>query len=180
MRDLILSTSPPRESIRYAARPGLGALPAGTGTWFVFGALQLLPLITFLWAIWWPAPLSPREYAFSIGLTALIAALVVGVVWLLIRRAGASALGVAIAPFMRLTVSDRRVLWHVPWRRAPLIEIGAERVRGGLLGEVDARGRGAAAIILHPGDYAADAHGLVHFHRLPRVAEFVDALRLMA
>lgn len=180
MRDLVLSAPPPSETSLYAARLGLGALPAGTGAWFAFGGLQSLPLIIFLWAIWWPAPLSAREYAFSIGLTLLIAALVVAVGWLLVRRAGASALGVAIAPFVRLTVSDQRVLWRVPWRRAPLIEIRAERVRGGLLGEVDARGRGAAAIILHPADYAGDANGLVHFHRLPRVAEFVDALRRMA
>lgn len=176
MRDLALITATPRETVLYAARPGLGALPEGSGLWLAFALLQSLPATTFVWAMWWPAPLSAHEYARSIGGTALLLLVLVGVAWALLRRAGGSAIGVAIAPFIRLVVSDRRVLWHVPWRHDPLIQIEAGRVRGGLLGEVDRHGRGAAAIVLEPGDYAGDGHGLVHFNRLPRAAEFVAAL----
>ena len=179
MRELSLTVAPPAETVRYDARPGLGALPEGTALWFAFAALQVLPLTAFLWAIWWPAPISTQEYVFSITATAVIAGAAVAVAWLLVRRAGASAIGLVIAPFIRLTVSDRRVLWRVPWRRGPLIQIEGWRVRGGLLGEVDARGRGSAAIVLQPGDWAGDAHGMIHFNRLPRVVDFVAAVGLL-
>ena len=47
---------------------------------------------------------------------------------------------------------------------------------GGILGAVDRRGRGNAAMMLVPGDPAADIDGNIHFDRLPDVAGFVAAL----
>ena len=84
--------------------------------------------------------------------------------------------GIALAPFIRLTVTDRRILWTLPWAAEPLLEVGLLRVRGALLGEVDRRGRGNAALVLMPGDPAADDHGYIHFDRLPDAAGFVRAL----
>lgn len=166
------------ERIFYAARPGLGALPSGALTILGFFVPQLLSLGFVLWAIWWPWPQTPTLLAFAVGGTALLALLVAGVAWLLLRHNPGFAVGVMRAPFIRLTVTDRRVLWTVPWMAQPLIEIGRERVLGGILGIVDAHGRGNAAMVLVAHDPAADIDGNIHFDRLPDAAAFVEALRV--
>lgn len=167
------------ETVRYTARPGLGALPEGGGAMLGFACLQTVPIVTFLWAVWWPWPTTPATMAFASLVTAAIALLSAFVFWMLFGRRPRQVRGLALAPFIRLTVTDRRVLWTLPWRRAPLFEIGARRVRGGLLGETNPRGSGAAALMLWPGDPAGDDHGLVHFDRLPQVGDFVDALAML-
>ncbi|MBV9843336.1 MAG: hypothetical protein JOY99_17670 [Sphingomonadaceae bacterium] len=181
-RDLVLPAAAPTgpEAIRYTARPGLKALPESMTTMLGFGALGLFPVFVFLWAVWWPYPTTPTTWTFAIGATILIVGLSAAVFWLLFGRRPAQILNWLLAPFMRITVTDRRVLWTLPWRRRPLYEIAGERVRGGLLGDADRAGIGAAAIMLFPGDPAGDAHGLVHFDRLPDVAGFVDALVRLA
>ncbi|HWL46285.1 MAG TPA: hypothetical protein VNQ31_01085, partial [Sphingomonadaceae bacterium] len=65
----------------------------------------------------------------------------------------------------------------LPGRRAPLLEIARERVIGAVLGTVDRKGRGNAAMILIPGDPSADIDGHIHFDRLPDVERFVAALQ---
>jgi hypothetical protein len=167
---------PASEAIRYSARPGLAALPESLTTMLGFAGLGIFPVFVFLWAVWWPYPTTRGTWAFAIGMTAAIAALSLTVFWLLFGRRPAQIANWLLAPFMRITVTDRRVMWTLPWRRRPLYEIEAARVRGGLLGDADASGVGAAAIMLFPGDPAGDGHGLVHFDRLPQVASFVDAL----
>ena len=168
------------ETVRYTARPGLGALPEGGGAMLGFACLQIFPIIVFLWAVWWPWPTTPTTMAFAVTVTVCIACLSGFVFWMLFGRRPRQVRGLALAPFIRLTVTDRRVLWTLPWRTAPLFEIGARRVRGGLLGEINPKGAGAAALMLYPGDPAGDLHGYVHFDRLPQVAAFVDALGEMA
>jgi len=170
---------PVPERTFYVARPGIRALPSGTAAVMFFVALQSFTLFTLLWAIWWPGPREPREYAFSIGGTALIAATVIGVGWLLLRRYPGFVTAVLRSPFIRLTVTDRRVIWNVPWAAEPLLEIGRDRVLGGILGLVDARGYGHAAMIMVPGDPSADVDGNIHFDRLPDAESFVAALARM-
>lgn len=165
------------ETVRYVARPGLRALPSGSFAVLVFVGLQSWTLTVLLWAIWWPWPIGRADWAFTLGCTAVLAGLVAGVVGLLLRRNPGFALAVARAPFIRLTVTDRRILWTVPWARAPLLEIGRERILGGILGTLDARGAGAAALVLVPGDPAADIDGNIHFDRLPDVRSFLAALK---
>ncbi|WP_420142900.1 hypothetical protein [Sphingomonas sp.] len=165
------------ERTAYEARPGLRALPSGTLAVGTFAGLQVWTLTILLWAIWWPHPISTGDYLFSIGASALLGGLVIGVVLLLLRRYPGFLLAVLRAPFVRLTVTDRRILWSLPWSRRPLMEIGLERVMGGILGQVDPRGYGNAAVVLVPGDPSADIDGNIHFDRLPDVQTFVAALR---
>ena len=167
------------EQVRYVARPGLLALPSGTLTVIVFILPQLFSAFVLLWAIWWPTPATTKTFAFAVFWTATLAALAAGVVWLLLRRNPGFVLGVLRAPFIRLTVTDRRVVWNLPWMAAPLMEIDRRRVIGGILGSVDRRGRGNAAMMLVPGDPSADIDGNIHFDRLPDVAAFVAALGRM-
>jgi hypothetical protein len=167
---------PAVEEVRYVARPGLGAMPSGTLAVLAFGSLQAWTLCILLWAIWWPAPQTPQLWAFALGGTGLLIALILLVAVLLLRRFPGFVTALLRAPFIRLTVTDRRVLWTLPWRRAPLMEIDRRRVTGGILGVVDRRGRGNAAMMLVPGDPAADIDGNIHFDRLPQVMRFVDAL----
>jgi len=47
---------------------------------------------------------------------------------------------------------------------------------GGLLGDLDHRGNGPAAVVLVPGDPYAEIDGNIHFDRLPDAAAFVAAL----
>lgn len=166
----------PDEPIRYMARPGLAALPSGTFAVGTFLLMQGFVLTTFIWAIWWPFPRSTRDWTFAVGGTTLLVGLAIAVVWLLLRAGRGMVRGIALAPFIRLTVTDRRILWTLPWAVEPLLEVGLARVRGALLGEVDGRGRGNAALVLAPGDPAADDHGYIHFDRLPDAAAFVAAL----
>ena len=167
------------EEVRYVARPGLRALPSGTLTVLVFISPQIFSAYFLLWAIWWPAPETAAAAAFAWGWTALMAALAIGIVAVLLRRNPGFALGVLRAPFIRLTVTDRRVIWSLPWAAVPLMEIEGGRVIGGVVGAVDRRGRGNAAMLLVPGDPAADIDGNIHFDRLPDVARFVAALGRM-
>lgn len=164
------------EDVRYVARPGIRALPSGAFALTAFALLQGWTLTILLWAIWWPAPRSDGDYAFSLGATMLLVGLVGGVILLLLRRYPGFLLAVLRAPFVRLTVTDRRILWTLPWSRAPLMEIGRERIVGGILGAVDRRGAGSAAIVLVPGDPSADIDGNIHFDRLPDVRGFLSAL----
>ncbi len=165
------------EQVRYVARPGVRALPSGALSVAAFAGLQAWTLTILLWAVWWPAPRSTGDWGFSLGVTAILAALVLGVLALLMRKYPGFALAVLRAPFIRLTVTDRRILWTVPWHRRPLMEVGRERVVGGIVGLVDRRGAGPAAVMLVPGDPAADIDGNIHFDRLPDAAGFVEALR---
>ncbi|PTD17993.1 hypothetical protein [Sphingomonas fennica] len=160
----------------YVARPGLRAMPSGSLIMAGCLLLQLWTLTFLLWAMWWPAPQTPRLLAFAVGGTVTLALLVLLVILLLLRRYPGFLLGVARAPFIRLTVTDRRVVWSLPWQRYPLMEIGRERILGGILGAVDRRGFGNAAMIMVHGDPAADIDGNIHFDRLPDVEKFVAAL----
>jgi hypothetical protein len=164
------------EQTRYVARPGLLALPSGAGAVAAFGSLQLFTMIVLLWAIWWPAPRSVSDYTFSIGATTVLALLVLGVFLLLLRRYPGFLMAVLRSPFISITVTDRRLLWTLPWMKAPLMEIGRERVMGGILGVLDRRGNGPAAVMLVPGDPSADIDGNIHFDRLPNARAFVAAL----
>jgi len=165
------------ERVGYVARPGLRALPSGAFTLVAFGALQVWTMTILLWAIWWPAPISSGDWAFSLTTTGILFGLALGVFVLLLRKYPGFVAAVLRAPFIRLTVTDRRVVWSVPWNRRPLMEIGRERVLGGILGLVDRKGAGPAALMLVPGDPAADIDGNIHFDRLPDAAGFVAALR---
>ena len=164
------------EETFYLARPGIRAIPSGAGTVTAFVGLQAFTLIGFLWAIWWPAPSSTGDYVFSISASAVLAALVLLVIWVLMRRYPGFVLAVLRSPFISLRVTDRRLLWTVPWMRAPLMEIGLDRVIGGICGMLDRHGNGPAAVILVPGDPCADIDGNIHFDRLPDAAAFVAAL----
>ncbi len=167
------------EEVRYVARPGLRALPAGTLTILLFISPQIFSAYFLLWAVWWPQPETLGNYVFACGWTALLIGLAIGIVVVVLRRNPGFALGVVRAPFIRLTVTDRRVIWSLPWHAAPLLEIGWQRVLGGIVGAVDRRGRGNAAMVLVPGDPAADVDGNIHFDRLPNVTGFVAALGRM-
>lgn len=167
------------EEVRYVARPGLLALPSGTLTVLLFISPQIFSAYFLLWAIWWPAPETAGAIAFAWCWTALMGGLATGIGVVLLRRNPGFALGVLRAPFIRLTVTDRRVIWSLPWARAPLMEIERDRVIGGILGAVDKRGRGNAAMMLVPGDPSADVDGNIHFDRLPDVTGFVAALGRM-
>lgn len=164
------------EQALYVARPGWRAMPAGSLIMAACVGLQGWTLSVLLWAMWWPAPQTPRLLAFAIGGTVTLALLVLFVALLLLRRHPGFLLGVARAPFIRLTVTDRRVVWSLPWHRLPLMEIGRDRILGGILGMVDSKGAGNAAMILVHGDPAADIDGNIHFDRLPQVEKFVAAL----
>ena len=165
------------ERVSYVARPGLRALPSGAFALTAFAGLQAWTLTILLWAIWWPTPLGLGDWAFSLTSTGILFALVVGVFVALLRKYPGFLVAVIRAPFIRLTVTDRRIVWTLPWTRAPLMEIGRERVLGGILGVTDRRGAGPAAVMLVPGDPAADIDGNIHFDRLPDAAGFVAALR---
>ena len=169
--------NPVAERVGYVARPGIRALPSGALAVFAFAGLQAWTLTILLWAIWWPAPRSTGDWAFSLGVSAILLGLVAGVILLLLRKNPGFLLGVLRAPFIRLTVTDRRIVWSLPWARRPLMEIGRERILGGILGAMDRRGAGPAAVMLVPGDPAADIDGNIHFDRLPNAAGFVAALR---
>jgi hypothetical protein len=149
------------EEVRYVARPGLAALPTGTGTVLLFLSPQVFSVMVLLWAIWWPTPGNWRTFAFAMFWTSIIAALAIGVAWTLLRRHPGFVMGL------------------LPWERTPLLEIDRRRVTGGILGTVDKRGRGNAAMMLVPGDPSADVDGNIHFDRLPNVARFVAALGQM-
>lgn len=170
---------PVPERIFYVARPGLRALPSGTAAVAFFVMLQSFTLITLLWAIWWPGPSNRHQLIFSLAGTAMVGSMVVIVVWLLLRRYPGFVLAVLRSPFIRLTVTDRRVVWNLPWMRDPLMEIGRDRVLGGILGVVDRRGFGNAAIMMVPDDPSADIDGNIHFDRLPNAAAFVSAIARM-
>jgi len=164
------------EQTRYVARPGLRALPAGSLTVGAFIGMQATALVMLLWAVWWPAPSSTRDWIFASGVSGVFAALILLVAYLLLRRHPGFLLAVLRAPFIRLTVTDRRIVWNLPWTRAPLLEIGRDRILGGIVGQLDKRGTGSAAVILVPGDPCADIDGAIHFDRLPQVLRFVSAL----
>lgn len=167
---------PIAEQTFYVARPGIRAIPSGAGTVAAFVGLQAFTLIGFLWAIWWPGPNSTGDYVFAIGATAVLAALVLLVFGVLMRRYPGFVLAVLRSPFISLKVTDRRLLWTLPWMRQPLMEIGRERVTGGIVGHLDRKGNGPAAVMLVPGDPCADIDGNIHFDRLPDAAAFVAAL----
>jgi hypothetical protein len=169
-----------RETTLYVARPGLGALPEGSGLAIAFAVPQALMCCAFLWIIWFPWPTTERALGFDIGMTVLLTALGSGLAWKIARGNGHLALGLVRAPFVRLTVTDRRVLWTVPWSSTPLLELEADRIMGGILGDSDRRGRGTAAIMLVPGDPAGDFENRIHLDRLPDVAAFVAALGRIA
>lgn len=169
--------NPIAERTYYLARPGVRAIPSGAGAVAVFVGLQCFTLIVLLWAIWWPEPISTTDYAFSIGWSAVLALLVIGVGLLLVRKYPGFLLAILRTPFISLRVTDRRVLWTLPWMRAPLMEIGRDRVVGGILGPLDRKGAGPAAMMLVPGDPSADIDGNIHFDRLPNAAAFVAALQ---
>lgn len=164
----------------YVARPGLGALPEGAGLAIGLAIPQALMCCAFLWIIWFPWPTSERALGFDIGMTLLLCALGAGLFWKIARGQGAVAAGILRAPFIRLTVTDRRVTWRVPWSSTPLLEVAAARVLGGILGDTDRHGRGPAAIILVPGDPAGDWENRIHLDRLPDAAGFVAALGRLA
>lgn len=164
------------ERILYVARAGLGALPSGFGTILIFMSPQLLSLGFLIWAIWWPYPATTHAFVRAVLCSVVLAGAVVTVGWLLIRRNRGFVMAVIRAPFMSITVTDRRMIWSVPWDKAPLMEIGRGRMLRGVLGGVDRKGRGNAAVELVPGDPAADIDGHIHFDRLPEVARFVSAV----
>ena len=168
---------PIAERTLYVAKPGIRAIPPGSGAVTAFVGLQTFTVIGFLWAIWWPKPSSTSDYAFSISATMVLAAMVLGIIWILMRRNPGFVLAVLRSPFIRLKVTDRRLLWTLPWMKEPLIEIGRERVLGGLHGTLDRRGNGPAAVVLVPGDPYGDIDGNIHFDRLPDAAAFVAALQ---
>jgi len=165
------------EQTIYVARPGVRALPSGAGAVAICAAFQGFTLLLLLWTIWWPAPISVGDYVFSIGCSAVLATLVIGVFLLLLRKYPGFLVAVLRSPFISLHVTDRRILWTLPWMKGPLMEIGRERVLGGILGDVDRHGNGPAAVVLVPGDPSADIDGNIHFDRLPDAAAFVAALR---
>ncbi|QJU60422.1 hypothetical protein HL653_03180 [Sphingomonas sp. AP4-R1] len=164
------------EHILYVARAGFGALPSGSGTILIFMMPQILSLGFLVWAIWWPYPASMHAYVRAILCSFVLAGAVVAVATLLIRRNRGFITAVIRAPFTSITVTDRRMLWTVPWDNRPLMEISRRRMMRGVLGAVDAKGRGNAAVQLVAGDPAADIDGHIHFDRLPEVVRFVSAV----
>lgn len=164
------------ETTLYVARPGLGALPEGAGIAIGFAIPQGLMCAAFLWAIWYPWPHSLSMWVFDITLSLLLTGLGAGLFWKIARGNGAIAAGIVRAPFVRLTVTDRRLVWSVPWSATPLMELEASRILGGILGDTDRKGRGTAAIILVPGDPSGDYEDRIHLDRLPDAAGFVAAL----
>ncbi|GGE85917.1 hypothetical protein [Sphingomonas prati] len=164
------------ERTLYVAQPGLRALPSGTLVIIGFASPQLLSVVFLFWAIWWPAPVTPGALRFALASTFLLGGLSLLVLWLLLRHNLALAAGIIRAPFTRVTVTTRRVLWTVPWSRHPVMEIGARRIAGGILGPTDKRGTGSAAMILRENDPSADFDGNIHFDRMPDAAGFVAAL----
>ncbi|WCT72343.1 hypothetical protein PQ455_11915 [Sphingomonas naphthae] len=164
------------ERLLYETRAGLGALPSGIGVMALTIAPQILALGFLFWAIWWPEPVTRTSRIFAWGCSALLVALVLGVAGLLMRRYRGFVTAVLRAPFTRIRVTDQRVQWLLPWTPTPLMEIGRHRILGGLLGPVDAKGRGNAAMVLVDGDPAADIDGNIHFDRLPHAERFVAAL----
>jgi hypothetical protein len=159
----------------YVARPGLAALPPGTLAVLAVVGAQACSIALLLWALWWPTPGTNAQLIFALSGTAVLAGIVGGIGWLLLRRYPGVALGLLRAPFIRLTVTDQRLIWSLPGNGDPLIEIARERVVGAILGTVDRRGRGSAAMILEPGDPSADVDGNIHFDCLPDVLRFVAA-----
>jgi hypothetical protein len=117
------------------------------------------------------------DYVFAIGCSSVFAILVIGVFLLLLRKYPGFLIAILRAPFISLRVTDRRILWTLPWMKDPLMEIGRERILGGILGDIDRHGNGPAAVVLVPGDPSADIDGNIHFDRLPNAAAFVAALR---
>jgi hypothetical protein len=183
MRDIVLAspaTGAYDERVRYVAQPGLRALPAGSGVAIGFAVPQIVVMAFFLWVLWSPEAATGRNIAFSLSMTVGLFAVGGIVVWLLLRQNSGLLSGILRAPFVRITVTDRRVLWTVPWTPEPLMEIESRRIQGGVLGEVDARGRGNAMILLVPGDPAGGFGGHVYFDRLPDAAGFVAALQHLA
>lgn len=164
------------ERTLYSARPGIRAMPSGAGSVSFFVGLQCLTLLGFLYAIWWPAPLGPKDWEFAIGATSVLALLILAIFWLILRRFPGFLLAVLRSPFISISVTDRRLLWTLPWMKGPLMEIGRDRIMGALTGALDRRGNGPAAVILVPGDPCADIDGNIHFDRLPDAAAFVSAL----
>lgn len=169
-----------RETTLYVARAGLAALPEGAGLAIGFAIPQALMCCAFLWIIWWPWPHTEQAWGFDIGMTILLCGLGGGLAWKIARGNGGIAIAILRAPFVRLTVTDRRVLWTVPWSPTPLMELDASRIMGGILGDAAPSGRGTAAIILVPGDPAGDFENRIHLDRLPDVAGFVAALGRIA
>jgi len=165
------------EQRRYVARPGVRAIPSGAGVTAVFLGLQAFTMMGLLWAIWWPQPRSTSDYAFSIGCSTILGLMVAAVVLILLRRYPGFLIAILRAPFISIVVTDRRVLWTLPWMRQPLMEIGHERILGGVVGQLDRHGNGPAALMLIPDDPCADVDGNIHFDRLPDAAAFVAALR---
>jgi hypothetical protein len=165
------------ETVRYVARPGLLAIPSGTGAVVTFGSLIFFPMIILLWAIWWPAPSSRSDYVFAIGCSATLVLLLIGVFVALLRKYPGFLLAILRAPFISIKVTDRRVLWTLPWMRSPLMDISHDRIIGGVIGQLDRRGNGPAAMMLVPGDPCADVDGNIHFDRMPNAAAFVAALQ---
>ncbi len=166
----------PAETVLYVARPGIGALPDGTGTAIAFAIPQLLMCCAFLWIIWFPLPRSEQAIAFDVTMTLLLTGIGGAMAWKIGRGSGHIAIGILRAPFIRLTVTNHRLIWTLPWSARPLMELEATRVMGGILGEADRNGRGTAAIILVPGDPAGDFENRIHLDRLPDAAGFVAAL----
>lgn len=164
------------ERTLYVARPGLRAIPSGSMTVGAFVGMQLASLIILMWAVWWPVPSSRSDWMFAGGVSAGMAGLIVLVGWMLTRRHPGFLLAVLRAPFIRLSVTDRRIVWTLPWMHGPLMEIGHDRVVGAMMGAVDRKGAGSAAVILVPGDPSADIDGAIHFDRLPQVERFLEAL----
>jgi hypothetical protein len=167
---------PVAERTRYIARPGLRAMPSGSGAFASVAMLQFFALVILLWTIWWPEPSSRADYAFAIGCSAGIFLLMIIGAWLLLRKYPGFLLAILRAPFISISVTDRRLLWTLPWMRGPLMEIGRERVVGGIVGHLDPAGNGPAAVMLVPGDPCADIDGNIHFDRLPNARAFVAAL----
>jgi hypothetical protein len=168
---------PAFEQRLYVARPGLAALPSGTLAILAVVGTQACSIAFLLWALWWPTPGTRGQLIFAVSGTVVLVAIVAGIAWLLTRRYPGFALALIRAPFIRLTVTDQRVIWSLPGNRAPVHEIERARVMGAILGAVDRKGRGNAAMVLVPGDPSADIDGNIHFDRLPNVAGFVAALQ---
>ena len=168
------------EVVRYARTPGIAALPEGGAALFGFALLQIFPILILLWAIWWPWPQTPGTMAFALICTGSLAVLSLGVLWFVVRPRLMATARTLLIPFIRLTVTDRRVTWTLPWKARPLMEIEGDRVVGGLAGPPDRRGWAPAAILLFPDDPAGDEDGMVRFDRIPDAARFVEAVRGLA
>ena len=86
---------PVPERTLYVARAGLGALPSGFATILLFMAPQIFSLSFLLWAIWWPYPDTAWGYDRALICTASVS----------------PSAAVLRAPFIRITLTDRRLLW---------------------------------------------------------------------